>query len=106
MSYCSYTVTRKPGLGWLVGFSCTLAGAALLILTESVTGQHRRGHWVPPAKTIGALLLVGGVYIILWAALARANAQGAERLNWAWILPARYQERLRRLHRTPFGHRR
>lgn len=63
------TNPRNPGL--LVVAGGVLLGVALLVLANAVTGQHARGHWVQPARQLGALLLLGGVYVGVWVMLAR-----------------------------------
>lgn len=49
---------RAPKLAWaaLLAF-IAVAGAVLLIVANVVSGQHADGHWVPPAKLIGVILL-------------------------------------------------
>lgn len=62
---------RSPGL--VVAACCLAVGGALLVLANTVSGEHARGNWVPPAKELGALLLLGGVYVAVWIAVARRS---------------------------------
>jgi hypothetical protein len=56
---------------WLLPVAALALGGTLIALADTVTGQHARGNWVQPAKMIGALLIVGGIYLTLWMILIR-----------------------------------
>jgi uncharacterized membrane protein YdjX (TVP38/TMEM64 family) len=67
---------RQDNASRLVAVACLLGGGFLLTLAETAPGQHARGHWVAPAKTLGALLLIAGCYLVLVLVLAGLNRRG------------------------------
>ena len=67
-------VTMSRARPYWLGLTAAAAGAMLLLVADTAAGQHAHAFWLGPAKLIGALLLVGPLYLAVLA-VARTSMQ-------------------------------